>query len=181
MSLLWVTAQDKEEADRCKAKLDEYRWTLRLSSKSADFLERAISMLATSTGVLVKAIPEKPDTEYFLTRHSRMLATSSIGATNSSENPSQMQAAARGTESDAHDEFGNETDIGETPSTSGATSGDYMSDHLWFAGNARIGNFGAVYGEVGTVQSTYLGIGDTPNGYGFSGFSDQGQIGESES
>jgi hypothetical protein len=59
IGLLWVTASTKEEADSYKEKLEEYRWTLRLSSKSAEFLDRAISMLTTATGLLVKAIPEK--------------------------------------------------------------------------------------------------------------------------
>ncbi|OAL00678.1 hypothetical protein IQ06DRAFT_182280, partial [Phaeosphaeriaceae sp. SRC1lsM3a] len=52
ISLLWATATDKQEADMYKKSLDEYRWVLRLSSKSADFLEHAINMLASSTGVL---------------------------------------------------------------------------------------------------------------------------------
>jgi hypothetical protein len=59
IGLLWVTAGTKAEADGYKEKLEEYRWTLRLSSKSAEFLDRAISMLTTSTGLLVKAIPEQ--------------------------------------------------------------------------------------------------------------------------
>ncbi|KAF1987181.1 hypothetical protein K402DRAFT_52679 [Aulographum hederae CBS 113979] len=63
VSLLWATAPTKEEADICRKKLDEYRWTLRLSSKSADFLDRAIAMLTASTLQFVKAIPEKPTQE----------------------------------------------------------------------------------------------------------------------
>lgn len=59
IGLLWVTAASREEADSYKEKLEEYRWTLRLSSKSAEFLDRAISMLTISTATLVKAIPEK--------------------------------------------------------------------------------------------------------------------------
>jgi hypothetical protein len=58
IGLLWVTATSKEEAETYREKLEEYRWTLRLSSKSAEFLDRAISMLTTSTGLLVKTIPE---------------------------------------------------------------------------------------------------------------------------
>ncbi|KAF2429170.1 hypothetical protein EJ08DRAFT_302414 [Tothia fuscella] len=58
IGLLWITATTKEEAKGYKDKLEEYRWTLRLSSKSAEFLDRAISMLTTSTGLLVKAIPD---------------------------------------------------------------------------------------------------------------------------
>jgi hypothetical protein len=69
ISLLWATSTDKEEADMYRAKLDEYRWMLRLSSKSADFLEQALSMLASSTGVLVGAIPSDPDPVRVLNRH----------------------------------------------------------------------------------------------------------------
>lgn len=70
ISLLWVTAPEKEAADFYKAKLDEYRWMLQLLSKSADFLERAISMLAVSTGVLVKAMPMVPVVVTTTNRHS---------------------------------------------------------------------------------------------------------------
>lgn len=49
----------KEEAASYKEKLEEYRWTLRPSSKSVEFLDRAIRMLTVSTASLVKAIPEK--------------------------------------------------------------------------------------------------------------------------
>lgn len=58
ISLLWNTAANQAEAEVLKEKLEEYRWTLRLRS-SAEILDRAASMLATSTGVLVKAIPPK--------------------------------------------------------------------------------------------------------------------------
>lgn len=36
----------------CKEKLEEYKWILRLSSKSADFLDRAISTLTLSTAMM---------------------------------------------------------------------------------------------------------------------------------
>ncbi|KAF1832436.1 nitrogen regulatory protein OTam [Decorospora gaudefroyi] len=61
VSLLWVTSTDREEAAIYRAELDEYRWMLRLSSKSADLLQRALVSLNTSTGALVKAIPVDPD------------------------------------------------------------------------------------------------------------------------
>jgi hypothetical protein len=184
VSLLWITAQDKEEAAGYKEKLDEYRWTLRLSSKSADFLERAISMLATSTGILVKAIPVKPNTEYFLNRHKNMITTSiSTTAAAAPENSSYAQPDFQESETETHEEFtANGEDTGETPSTSGVAGGDYMSDHLWFASNTRIGDFDAVYGEAGSaMQPPYLGIADTANGYEFQSFAKQGPIGESSS
>jgi len=59
VSLLWATAVSKQEAEAYKQQLEDYRWTLRLLSKSADILERALDMLAAPTAVLVKAIPEK--------------------------------------------------------------------------------------------------------------------------
>jgi hypothetical protein len=59
IGLLWATSLKQEEAQSYKGKLEEYRWTLRLSSKSAEILDRAASMLTTSTGILVKGIPEK--------------------------------------------------------------------------------------------------------------------------
>lgn len=59
VSLLWVTATSNQEAEAYKQKLEDYRWTLRLLSKSADMLERALDMFAASTAVLLKAIPEK--------------------------------------------------------------------------------------------------------------------------
>jgi hypothetical protein len=59
VGLLWATAAPRGGADAadCRRRLDEYRWTLRLASKSAEMLERAAALLATSTGALVKAIP----------------------------------------------------------------------------------------------------------------------------
>lgn len=59
ISLLWATAVNEEEASLYKEKLEEYRWTLRLSSKSAEILDRAAKMLATSTAVLTKVISAK--------------------------------------------------------------------------------------------------------------------------
>ncbi|KAF2457937.1 fungal-specific transcription factor domain-containing protein [Lineolata rhizophorae] len=58
VGLLWATSSDKEDASLYKQRLEEYRWMLRLSCRSADFMERALDMLAHSTGVLVMAIPE---------------------------------------------------------------------------------------------------------------------------
>lgn len=58
IGLLWITASSHDEAEGYKQKLEEYRWTLRLSSKSADFLDRAIGQLTSSTGLLMKAIPD---------------------------------------------------------------------------------------------------------------------------
>ena len=58
-SLLWATAPAKEEAEFYKLRLREYRWTLSVSSKRADFLEHAVSMLDASRAML-NNLAEKP-------------------------------------------------------------------------------------------------------------------------
>ncbi|CAE7000359.1 hypothetical protein CFE70_000994 [Pyrenophora teres f. teres 0-1] len=58
-SLLWATAPAKEEAEFYKLRLSEYRWTLSVSSKRADFLDYAVSMLDASRAML-NNLAEKP-------------------------------------------------------------------------------------------------------------------------
>lgn len=58
-SLLWATAPAREEAEFYKLRLREYRWTLSVSSKRADFLEYAVSMLDASRAML-NNLAEKP-------------------------------------------------------------------------------------------------------------------------
>lgn len=53
-SLLCATAQNKEEASFYISRLDEYRWTLRVSSKSAEFLEQSIVIIDRSAKDLRK-------------------------------------------------------------------------------------------------------------------------------
>jgi hypothetical protein len=65
IGLLWATASTEDEAQTYKERLEEYRWTLRLSSKSAEILDQAASLLAMSTGVLVKGIPKKDSLDSF--------------------------------------------------------------------------------------------------------------------
>ncbi|KAL5118034.1 Fungal specific transcription factor [Pleosporales sp. CAS-2024a] len=82
IALLWATATHPQDAARYKQCLDEYRWVLRLSSKSADFLTCAITMLELSTGVLVRAIPHSPDPDCILARYLKRarLAGQNVGA-----------------------------------------------------------------------------------------------------
>ena len=47
-SLLCITAHNKEEATFYLTRIDEYRWTLRVSSKSAEFLEQSLAMIDRS-------------------------------------------------------------------------------------------------------------------------------------
>jgi hypothetical protein len=117
ISLLWATSTSKAEADRFRKHLEEYRWVLRLSSKSADFLEQAISMLATSTGVLIKAIPDHPDADRILSLYQRR------GGHDSSEtqptNAIEVPTTTYHSESELHDEMSPDDVIGETPADNG--------------------------------------------------------------
>jgi len=58
-TLLRATAPSMEEADFYRNRLDEYRWTLTISSKNADFVVFAVESLDAASG-LVNSIPEKP-------------------------------------------------------------------------------------------------------------------------
>jgi hypothetical protein len=72
-SLLWATSDNAEEAESYKEKLAEYRWTLRVSSKAAEFMKFTVGMLdsspvfvkdgsggsKTSTPLATKEIPTK--------------------------------------------------------------------------------------------------------------------------
>jgi hypothetical protein len=58
-SLLWATAPAQEEAEFYKMRLREYRWTLSVSSKRAEFLDYAVQMLDASRAMLHN-LAEKP-------------------------------------------------------------------------------------------------------------------------
>ncbi|KAL9083249.1 MAG: hypothetical protein Q9165_008602 [Trypethelium subeluteriae] len=58
-SLLWATAPTQEEADFYRMRLREYRWTLSVSSRRAEFLSYAVRMLDASRGLL-RNLAEKP-------------------------------------------------------------------------------------------------------------------------
>ncbi|KAI9710118.1 MAG: Fungal specific transcription factor [Bogoriella megaspora] len=58
-SLLWATAPTQEEAEFYRMRLREYRWTLSVSSKRAEFLDYAVRMLDSSRALL-RGLGEKP-------------------------------------------------------------------------------------------------------------------------
>ena len=60
-SLLLATAPCQEESDFYRTRLSEYRWTLSVSSRSADFLRYAVESLDSSSDLL-KSLPPKPST-----------------------------------------------------------------------------------------------------------------------
>jgi Fungal specific transcription factor domain len=63
--ILRATAPTREEAGFYRARLEEYRWTLAVSSRIADFLDASIHQLDTSTELL-QHVPEKPQIAEFL-------------------------------------------------------------------------------------------------------------------
>jgi hypothetical protein len=60
-SLLWATSDSTEEAEFYKVHLAEYRWTLRVSSKAAEFMKFTVGMLDASP-VFVKENASKTTT-----------------------------------------------------------------------------------------------------------------------
>jgi hypothetical protein len=166
ISLLWATATEVEEAEVCKKSLDEYRWVLRLSSKSADFLEEAINMLATSTGVLVKAIPAKPDADRILTWYQNRARQNSASIYTQSGRNSRMPSLAYQSESELHEDTSPENVMGETPSENGAMARDWSVDQAWFS--ALGDGTGVFEGQNGTNASTaYLGINNVEVDFNF--------------
>ncbi|KAH8694138.1 nitrogen regulatory protein OTam [Talaromyces proteolyticus] len=61
-TLLLATAPTKEEAEFYRQRLAEYRWTLSVSVKNAQFLKHAIESLDMATS-LAQNVPEKPGIE----------------------------------------------------------------------------------------------------------------------
>lgn len=159
ISLLWATSTDKQEADTYKRSLDEYRWVLRLSSKSADFLEHAINMLASSTGVLVKAIPIQPDEERILHRNLRRATRSTDPMPNLIRHGSRNLSVTYHSESELHEDTSPEQTVGDTPSDSGLLARAWNVDHAWFStlGDMSGGGFEEENGEAG-IPNSYLGL-----------------------
>lgn len=167
ISLLWATSIDRQEANVYKKSLDEYRWVLRLSSKSADFLEHAINMLASSTGVLVKAIPDKPDEERILSRNLRRARNLPANVPEPSRHGSRSLSETYRSESELHEDMSPEQTIGDTPSDSGLLARGWNVDNTWFStvGDVSGGGFGEENGEAG--MSNYLGLDDAHVGFNY--------------
>lgn len=146
ISLLWATSTSKAEADGYRKHLEEYRWVLRLSSKSVDFLEQAISMLATSTGVLIKAIPDQPDADRILSLYQRRGHNPSAAQ---STNTTEVPATTYHSESELHDEMSPDNMNGGTPADSRIAT--WTLDHTWYNTAGEIG--GGLDGEYGPTSS----------------------------
>jgi hypothetical protein len=131
VSLLWATATDKDEADMYRKCLDEYRWVLRLSSKSAEFLERAIGMLSTSTGVLVRAIPDHPDADRILSRHLCRTRLEAPVHHTLARQDSYVASVVYRSESELYDDASPDNIAGDTPSDTGLLASMWDVDHAW--------------------------------------------------
>jgi Fungal specific transcription factor domain len=70
--LLRATALTKEEASFYSARLEEYRWTVAVSSRNAGFLDSALHLLDSSTELL-QYVPEKPEITEFVSMNPRVL------------------------------------------------------------------------------------------------------------
>lgn len=70
--LLRATAPTKEEASFYRARLEEYRWTLTVNSRTATFLDSAIHLLDTNTDLL-QHMPEKPEIAEFVSLNPHVL------------------------------------------------------------------------------------------------------------
>jgi hypothetical protein len=166
ISLLWATSIDRQDANIYKKSLDEYRWVLRLSSKSADFLEHAINMLASSTGVLVKAIPDKPDEERVLSRNLRRARNVSTNVPELTRHGSSGLSEIYRSESELHEDTSPDQTIGDTPSDSGLLARAWNVDHAWFSTVGDMsGGFGEENNEAG--MSNYLGLDDAHVGFNY--------------
>ncbi|KAH8732310.1 fungal-specific transcription factor domain-containing protein [Phaeosphaeriaceae sp. PMI808] len=159
ISLLWVTSTDKKEAEMCKKHLEEYRWVLRLSSKSADFLEPAINMMACSTGILVKAIPEEPDADRILNRNLNRARQNSTILESESVNTSYVPSVSYQFESEQHDHMSPDNITGDTPSDSGLIARSWNMDNAWFDALGEVGTIFEGHGKA-SISNAYFGIGN---------------------
>ena len=70
--LLRATALTREEADFYSARLEEFKWTLAVTSRSADFLDSSIHQLDTNTELL-QHMPEKLEIAEFLSMNPHVM------------------------------------------------------------------------------------------------------------
>lgn len=102
--LLRATAPTREEASFYRARLEEYRWTLSVSSRSADFLDSAIHLLDTSTE-LIQYIPERPEMTEFVSMNPRAFGNGGSAGQASSASRSSVFNHAPQRPSDAFEGF----------------------------------------------------------------------------
>lgn len=89
-SLLLATAPGQEEAEFYRTRLAEYRWTLCVSSKSAEFLWFAVDSL-DSSALLLRSLPPKPPTAELYARLPPPAVSSAVAGLQSGIAPSPPQ------------------------------------------------------------------------------------------
>ncbi|KAL1961777.1 hypothetical protein VTN77DRAFT_1064 [Rasamsonia byssochlamydoides] len=89
-TLLLATAPTREEAEFYRMRLGEYRWTLSVSVKNAEFLNFAIESLDLATS-LAKNVPEKPGIEELMAAASSKTAP----RTSQAQRPGTSDASSR--------------------------------------------------------------------------------------
>ena len=115
-SLLLATAPCQEEADFYHTRLAEYRWTLSVSSRSADFLTYAIQSLDSHESLL-QNLPPKPSTLELAALQPPAPQVTMNNASHEHSSPSD-ESMGEGTRPD---DYAN--GIGPAPSEGGDTSG----------------------------------------------------------
>lgn len=167
ISLLWATSTEKDEAGVYKKSLDEYRWVLRLSSKSAEFLERAIGMLASSTGVLIKGIPEQPDAERVLDRALRGVRRDWRNRPGLYRHGSSIASMTYLSEPELREDKSPENMVGDTPSESGLLGTGWNIDNTWFSALGDVSG-GFERHVEGSVSNLCLAVCDEQGEFDFA-------------
>ncbi|EAW09397.1 putative C6 transcription factor (OTam) [Aspergillus clavatus NRRL 1] len=91
--LLRITAPTKEEAEFYRLRLCEYRWTLGVSRKDAEFLDFALESLDNATN-LDRHVPAKPAIDELMTSAAKpIINTARLSATQLDESMLEMEAA----------------------------------------------------------------------------------------
>ena len=85
--LCFVTSVSLEEAEFYRRRLQEYRWTLQVSNKSAEFLEIASGILESSVGSLLKAADSVDTTRLHFPMLQRELTTAQDGGNVEKQDP----------------------------------------------------------------------------------------------
>lgn len=123
-------------------------------------------MLATSTVVLVKAIPDTPDADYILERHQRRARQDSAAMLRYSESASLGPSTAYQSEAEIYGDASPENSVVETPSDNGVAGRDWGVDHAWFNTLSDADGGIGSHGDT-NMPNAYLELNNTQEGFGF--------------
>lgn len=143
--LLWLTAPTMDEKNWCMEKLEEYKWTLRLSSRSAEFLEGAIGMLTMSTAALVKNMSQEP-------------VARGANRDFQVEDAAGMEGFAQELDTEGYQEELTPSDTGYSQLSPDVGTNEQL-DQSWFEFDSRLGNFNFHDVEPAGFDSRFLQTG----------------------